>query len=150
MDNNNELTKELKIRKYHEHFKHMCESGYDPLLCVNRKLRIISYYGNRGGMDAQDAKMSIDIQDMTQFIDRVITEERYASLLEQAETPLNKLDDIISLPTNLIYATGQLDSVVGGSAAIFWLYPSGCQTLGDLYKKYEKKIKNELRSMIIT
>lgn len=136
--------------KYREHFKHMCESGYDPLLCLNRKTRIISYSGNHGGMDAQSAKMHIDTRDMTQFIDRIITEERYADLLEQAKTPSSKLDDIISIPLNLVCVAGPTTPYIGGSAAIFWLYPSGCRNLGDLYKKYEKKIKNELRSMIIT
>lgn len=141
-------TEESRILKYHEHYKHMCEAGFDPLICINRKFRIISYSGNRGGHDAQDAVMNISERDMTQFIDRVITKERYADILDQAKTPITKLDEIITVPSG--FFCNNIDSMIGAQAAIFWLYPTGCRTLGDLYKKYEKKIKYELRRGIIT
>ena len=140
--------KSIMLEKYREHYKHMCEAGFDPLLCINRKIRTISYSGNHGGHDAHDAIMQMSERDMTQFIDRVITEERYVDLLEQSETQIDRLDDIITIPANLICQT-RTPYIIGGSAAIFWLYPSGCRTLNDLYKKYEKKIKHELRKMII-
>lgn len=138
----------LRMLKYHEHYKHMCEAGFDPLICINRKFRVITYSGNRGGHDAHDAVANISERDMTQFIDRVITEERYADILQQAKTPIAKLDEIITIPSG--FFCNHIDSMIGAQAAIFWLYPSGCRTLGDLYKKYEKKIKHELRSHIIT
>lgn len=146
-DNDNaRLVKELdeanaKRKKFGEHFDHMCESGYDPLICINRVHNFVKF-----GPGGKPTDMTM--RNQTQFMDRIITKERYIELLMNANTKVTDLDDIIFVPSELVAI--KMGSVVGITAAVFWLYPSGCRTLGDLFKKYEKKIKNELQKQVMT
>lgn len=134
-----------KEQKFREHFKHMCEAGYDPLVCVNRLHRFINPIPP--GLEHGDVP-EFTTKNKTQYMDRIITENRYVDLLKFGNKSIADLDDIIFIPSELVAV--KFGSIIGITAAIFWLYPSGCRTLGDLYKKYEKKIKNELRRGIIT
>lgn len=124
--------------KFKEHFQHMCNAGYDPLVCVNRNIR----YVNNPGRPNQN----ISLRDQTQYMDVIINEERYVDLLTLGKIKETNLDDIIILPPDLV--TIKMGAVIDVSAALFWLYPSGCKTLGDLFKKYEKKIKHQLKNQI--
>lgn len=144
----NEIADEFKLteEKIRAHYKHMCEAGYDPLLCINRSFRFITNLAaaQRG------ARVEFGTRDKTEFVDRVITEDRYVDLLKFGEvTDVAKLDDIIFIPLNSVVPPGN-QACVGGNAAIFWLRPSGCRTLGQLFTKYSKKIKDELQHAIIT
>lgn len=142
---NNTLSKEIKNaltltdKQIEDHFNHMCKAGYDPLLCMDRSFRFIP---PEGGMQ---------VRHRTQFVDRIITIERYKDLLKSGGVKdATLLDDIIFLPINTIVPEQINPAMIGGIAAVFWLRPSGCRTLGQMYKKYEKKITDELRNKIIT
>lgn len=127
------MSEELTEKEIRDHFKHMCESGYDPLLCFTQTFNFINLL---------NPNASLEKRTRTDFVDRIITEDRYYNLIKDQSS---KLDDIIFIPFSSIFqATTQAQ--ISGATAIFWLYPSGCRTLKDLFKKYEKKIKGELNS----
>ena len=155
---NNELSQKMKDELYPKkeemknHFKHMCEAGYDPLLCIDRTFNFITVESPRivnGKITEivliENGKMTL--RHKTEFIDRIITESRYIDLLETSHVKKDKLDDIIFLDINTFIT--QAPYVVGGTAAIFWLYPSGCKNLEQLFLKYQKKIQDELRNYIL-
>ena len=57
------------------HFQHMCESGYDPLLCVRKTQQFIDFSG----------KEKFFTKESIQFIDRIVTKERYLDLIKNGE-----------------------------------------------------------------
>lgn len=127
------MSEELTEKEIRDHFKHMCESGYDPLLCYTQTFNFINLL---------KPNASLEKRTRTDFVDRVITEDRYYNLIKDQSS---KLDDIIFIPFSSIFQS-TTQAQISGAVAIFWLYPSGCRTLKDLFKKYEKKIKGELNS----
>lgn len=127
------MSEELTEKEIRDHFKHMCESGYDPLLCYTQTFNFINLL---------NPNASLEKRTRTDFVDRIITEDRYYNLIKDQSS---KLDDIIFIPFSSIFQS-TTQAQISGAAAIFWLYPSGCRTLKDLFKKYEKKIKGELNS----
>jgi hypothetical protein len=91
---------------------------------------------------------TIKPREIFNFVDLIINEARYVDLLDFSKTKVTDLDDVIFIPSNTVVRP--MASMISSTAAVFWLYPSGCRTLGDLYKRYEKKIKDVLRNHIIT
>lgn len=136
----------LTEQEIRDHFKHMCESGYDPLLCIERTFRIITSDGKHTFGDPRDG-IKYGTRKVNQFIDRVITEDRYVELITNG-IERDHLDDIVFIDPHSFLPI--LGSCISATSAIFWLYPNGCRTLSDLYKKYEKKIKDELAHHIST
>lgn len=131
------------------HYKHKCETGYDPLLCVHlefwpiREFRSIASGKDHGGMgvipifDRDDIK---HYKHQYYHIDQVISEDRYVELIQKTESSLNDLTDVDKIEVQNIWLPSQ--SANKEEAGIFWLRPTGkCKTLGDLYKTYEAKIK---------
>lgn len=144
-NNPNQLSEEIKQQfkltdeDIKAHFKHQCEAGYDPLLCVNR---LVTWIDLRtmpitGSFDAKTRQFCC-------HHDRVIDEARYIELIHRADIKTkDKLDDIIYIPWRKVLHADP--TIINAKAAIFWLHPlQGMRTLTDLYKKYEKKIKDEL------
>lgn len=127
------MSEQLTEKQIRDHFKHMCESGYDPLLCFTQTFNFI---------DFRNPNAKLTQRTRTDFVDRIITEDRYYGLIKDQSS---KLDDIIFIPFSSIFQT-TTQAQISGAAAIFWLYPSGCETLRDLFNKYERKIKGELYS----
>lgn len=130
---------ELTDEDIKAHFKHQCEAGYDPLLCVNR---LVTWIDLRtmpitGSFDAKTRQFCC-------HHDRVIDEARYIELIHRAGIKTkDKLDDIIYIPWKKVLHADP--TIIDAKAAIFWLHPlQGMRTLTDLYQKYEKKIKGEL------
>ena len=147
---NNTLSKEMKNKitltneKIEEHYNHMCKAGYDPLLCMDRVYSLI--------IRTNDSKVpQSQIRHKTQFVDRIITVNRYKDLLKFGKVnDIALLDDIIFIPIETVIVADD-PYMLCGTAAIFWLRPpAGCRTLGEMYKKYEKKITDELRNKIVT
>lgn len=135
-----EVAKKFKLtdEDIKAHFKHQCEAGYDPLLCVNRLVKWID-------LRTMPITGSFDTK-TRQFCchhDRVIDEARYIELLHRADISKAELDDIIFIPWKKVLYPDP--TIINAKAAIFWLHPlQGMRTLTDLYKKYERKIKDEL------
>ena len=126
------------------HYKHMCNAGYDPLLCVHKK-EIVAVLDKRNMKNIyQPQFLEGKIVDKYDFRDIIINEPRYADLLTMGGVTYAQLDDFIMInqPDNILPLAGAIDQQIG----VFWLRPSGCRTLGDLYKKYEAKIKILLNS----
>lgn len=137
----------LTEQEIRDHFKHMCESGYDPLLCIERTFRVFDTIKHPGQFKAAPDGLHLTTRKVNQFIDRVITADRYVELITNG-IERDHLDDIIFIdPQSFLPIMG---SCIGVTSAIFWLYPNGCRTLTDLYNRYEKKIKDELAHHIST
>lgn len=115
---------EEEIRNY---YKHMCESGYDPLLCVRKTQQFIDFSG----------KNKFFTKDSIKFIDRIITEDRFVDLIKFGE--VDKLDDIIEIRWDTVVALAPYET--SACVKLFWLYPSGCRNLNGLFEKYKAKIK---------
>lgn len=130
--------------KYRAHYKHMCEAGFDPLICTSRTFNTFNFIP----VDGQLKPSTIRPKEIFNFVDLILNEERYVDLLNFSKTKVTDLDDVIFIPPNTVVRP--MASMISSTAAVFWLYPSGCRTLGDLYKRYEKKIKDVLRHHIIT
>lgn len=130
--------------KYRAHYKHMCEAGFDPLICTSRTFNTFNFIP----VDGQLKPSAIKPKEIFNFVDLILNEERYVDLLNFSKTKVTDLDDVIFIPSNTVVRP--MASMISSTAAVFWLYPSGCRTLGDLYKRYEKKIKDVLRHHIIT
>lgn len=133
----------FKLKKYRDHYIHMCTSGFDPLICTSRTFNTFNYIPI-----GDQRQVSFKPKTVYNFIDLVINEERYVDLLKFSDTKVEDLDNIIFIPSNTVIRP--MGSMISSTVAIFWLYPSGCHTLGELYRKYEKKIKDELKNRIIT
>ncbi len=121
------------------HYKHMCNAGYDPLLCVHKK-QLVAKMDFRNMKNIREPKfLEGKIVDVYDHRDVIINEPRYADLLTMGGVTYAQLDDIIFMnqPDHILPLAGALDQDI----AVFWLYPSGCKTLEDLFKKYEAKIK---------
>lgn len=123
------------------HFKHQCEAGMDPILCLRRSWHVMNLMGKELPTTIEQfeklQKEAVD-KHKIEFIDRIITEDRYVELIRYGE--VEKLDDIVILNP---YSFHQVlnPAEYDCASAIFWLYPSGCQTLGQLFRKYSAKIK---------
>lgn len=115
---------EEEIRNY---YKHMCESGYDPLLCVRKTQQFIDFSG----------KNKFFTKDSIKFIDRIITEDRFVDLIKFGE--VDKLDDIIEIRWDTVVTLAPYET--SACVKLFWLYPSGCRNLNGLFEKYKAKIK---------
>ena len=109
------------------HFQHMCESGYDPLLCVRKTQQFIDFSG----------KEKFFTKESIQFIDRIVTKERYLDLIKNGE--VTKLDDIIDIRWDTVVNLAPYE--VGAVVKLFWLYPTGCRNLNGLFEKYKAKIR---------
>jgi hypothetical protein len=138
-----ELNGDIK-EKYRAHYKHMCEAGFDPLICTSRTFNTFNFIP----VGDQLKPSTIKQKEIFNFVDLILNEERYVDLLDFSKTKVTDLDDVIFIPSNTVVRP--MASMISSTAAVFWLYPSGCRTLGDLYKRYEKKIKDVLRHHIIT
>lgn len=110
------------------HYRHKCNTGYDPLLCVH-----LTYY-----RDPNDIKHHIH---KYYHVDHIITEDRYLELIRKTNTSsINELGDMDRMEVNNVWLPEQNAQVE--EAAIFWLKPtSKCKTLTDLYNVYVNKIK---------
>ena len=86
--------------------------------------------------------LALRLAECTQRMLRVIDEARYIDLIHRANISKVELDNIIYIPYEKVLEHDP--TIINAKAAIFWLYPGGCRTLTDLFKKYEKKIKDEL------
>lgn len=115
---------EEEIRNY---YKHMCESGYDPLLCVRKTARFIDFSNPGKFFEKESIK----------FIDRIITEDRFVDLIKNGE--VDKLDDIIDVRADTVVNLAPYET--SAVVKLFWLYPSGCRCLNDLFEKYKAKIR---------
>lgn len=120
------------------HFIHQCEAGFDPLLCVNKLVNWIDL--RRPTLPG--GPLPIGTRQICVHHDRVIDEARYIDLIHRADISKVELDNIIYIPYEKVLEHDP--TIINAKAAIFWLYPGGCRTLTDLFKKYEKKIKDEL------
>lgn len=136
--NPNQLSEEIKQEfkltdeEIKAHFIHQCEAGFDPLLCVNKLINWVDFRKQN----------PIGTRQICVHHDRVIDEARYIDLIHRANISKAELDNIIYIPYQKVLEHDP--TIINAKAAIFWLYPSGCRTLTDLFKKYEKKIKDEL------
>ena len=136
------LTEEL-IRA---HYKHKCETGYDPLLCVHLvyyPFELVDLGFGAPGVVYDRVKHPEDIKNYKHryyHVDQVITENRYVELIQKTNSSLNDLTDIDKIQVQNIWVPSQ--DADKEQAGIFWLKPtSKCKTLSDLYKVYEAKIK---------
>lgn len=142
--NNPQLSEEIKQEfkltdeEIKAHFLHQCEAGFDPLLCVNK---LVNWVDLRRPVPL-GGQFSIGTKQICVHHDRVIDEARYIDLIHRANITKAELDNIIYIPYEKVLEHDP--TIINAKAAIFWLYPSGCRTLTDLFKKYEKKIKDEL------
>lgn len=121
------------------HYKHMCNAGYDPLLCVHKTvIKAVMDYRNMKNIN-QPVFLEGKLVDVFEHRDVIINEPRYVDLLQMGGVLNINLDDVMILPKpdNILPLAGAVDQKIG----LFWLYPSGCKTLEDLFKKYEAKIK---------
>jgi len=132
------LTEEL-IRA---HYKHKCETGYDPLLCVHLEYWPLKDFKKIDGQmipvfDPEDIKR---IRHQYYHIDQIITEDRYVELIQKTNSSLNDLTDVDKIQVQNVWVPSQ--NANKEEAGIFWLKPtSKCKTLTDMYKVYELKIK---------
>lgn len=132
------LTKKAVLK----HFEHQCNAGYDPLLCMRRSFRIV-YFGGGIILPSITNPMGMEVaaEHHTEYFDRVITSDRYWELIKHGK--VDKLDDIIfidPLSVHVVRNPAEFDCKV----ALFWLSPTGCETLEDLFKKHEKEITHTL------
>ena len=132
------LTEEL-IRA---HYKHKCETGYDPLLCVHLEYWPLKDFKKIDGQiipvfDPEDMKR---IRHQYYHIDQIITEDRYVELIQKTNSSLNDLTDVDKIQVQNVWVPSQ--NANKEEAGIFWLKPtSRCKTLTDMYNVYEAKIK---------
>lgn len=132
------LTEEL-IRT---HYKHKCETGYDPLLCVHLEYWPLKDFKKIDGQmipvfDPEDMKR---IRHQYYHIDQIITEDRYVELIQKTNSSLNDLTDVDKIQVQNVWVPSQ--NANKEEAGIFWLKPtSKCKTLTDMYNVYEAKIK---------
>lgn len=119
------LTKE-DIEK---HFKHMCNAGYDPLLCINNVYKLID-----------DIKFPI-IESKIDFLDSIIGINMYTGIIERDKTVFELSDVIYIDPSNV---TLHQPEVIKRKAAIIWLRPDGCKTLKNMFDKNRKFIDEVL------
>lgn len=119
--------KEWTDEELKTYYKHMCEAGYDPLLCVKKTARYIDFTG----------KQTFIYKESLKFIDRIITEDRFVDLIKHGE--VSKLDDVIPIRADTVVVLAPYE--IDASVKLFWFYPSGCRTLNDLFEKYKAKIK---------
>lgn len=126
-----ELATEEEIR---EHFQHMCNAGYDPLLCTNGLFRYLDLNKFDGSVNSFTEKTHLT------FFDKVINEEIYNTMMKGVKS--ENLSDLILIPYENVVIKGP--ACLGGRAAVFWLYPSGCKTLQDLFNRNIHKIKDAL------
>lgn len=120
----------LSEEEIRNHYRHKCNTGFDPLLCVH-----LTYYGINGKEDIKHHRHIYN------FVDRVITEDMYVKLITATgTTSLEELTDVDKLNMSTIgLPSDNADEEEGG---IFWLKPpSTCKTLTGLFKVYEAKIK---------
>lgn len=108
------------------HYRHKCNTGYDPLLCVH--LTWLDALGNES-------------RHKYYHIDQVITEDRYVDLIKKTETEsINDLTDIDWLDVQKVWLP--MENAHREQAGVFWLKPtSKCKTLTDLFNQYEARIK---------
>lgn len=133
------LTEEL-IR---EHYRHKCNTGYDPLLCVHLTYwPIREFKKTPNGMvvpvlDREDIKHH---RHQYYHVDQVISEDRYVELIQKTNSSLNDLTDVDKVEVQNVWLPSQ--NADEEHAGIFWLKPTAkCKTLSDLYEVYEAKIK---------
>lgn len=132
------LTEEL-IRS---HYKHKCETGYDPLLCVHLEYWPLKDFKKIDGQmipvfDPEDMRHT---RHQYYHIDQVITEDRYVELIQKTNSSLNDLTDVDKIQVQNVWVPSQ--NANKEEAGIFWLKPtSRCKTLTDMYNVYEAKIK---------
>jgi len=119
--------KEWTDEELKAYYKHMSEAGYDPLLCVKKTERYIDFSG----------KQTFIYKESLKFIDRIITEDRFVDLIKHGE--VSKLDDVIPIRADTVVVLAPYE--IDASVKLFWLYPSGCRSLNDLFEKYKAKIK---------
>jgi len=119
--------KEWTDEELKAYYKHMSEAGYDPLLCVKKTERYIDFSG----------KQTFIYKESLKFIDRIITEDRFVDLIKHGE--VSKLDDVIPIRADTVVVLAPYE--IAASVKLFWLYPSGCRTLNDLFERYKAKIK---------
>jgi hypothetical protein len=115
---------EEEIRNY---YKHMSEAGYDPLLCVRKTARFVDFSKPGEFFERESIK----------FIDRIITEDRFVDLIKNGE--VDKFDDIMTIKWDTVVNLAPFET--SAQVKLFWLYPSGCRCLNDLFEKYKAKIR---------
>ena len=132
------ITEEL----IHAHYKHKCETGYDPLLCVHLEYWPLKDFKKIDGQmipvfDPEDMKR---IRHQYYHIDQIITEDRYVELIQKTNSSLNDLTDVDKIQVQNVWVPSR--NANKEEAGIFWLKPtSRCKTLTDMYNVYEAKIK---------
>lgn len=133
---------EFTEKKVIEHYNHQCEAGYDPLLCLRRSFRVV-HFGKGIVLPSLTNPSGLEIaaEHHTEYVDRVITPDRYWELIKYGEA--KKLDDIVFINPYSFHAVNN-PAEFDCMAAVFWLSPTGCETLEDLFKKHQKEIINTL------
>lgn len=132
----------LEEKIIRDHYKHNCQAGYDPLLCVH-----LEYWPIREFKMIEGRRIPVFDQDdykhyRHQFyhVDQVITEDRYVELIQKTKSTLNDLTDVDKVEVQNVWVPSQDANYE--EAGVFWLKPnSKCRTLTDLFKLYEAKIK---------
>lgn len=123
------------------HYKHKCNTGYDPLLCVHLTYYPIVLDQVRGMVIPRKDPDNVKLYRHRYYhIDQVITEDRYVELIQKTNSTLDDLGDYDILKVENIWVP--TDAADREDARIFWLKPtSKCKTLTDLFNQYEQKIK---------
>lgn len=120
----------LTEKEIRDHYKHKCNTGYDPLLCVH-----LTFWVN-----PQEPTPGKD-HHKYYHIDQVVTEDRYVELIQKTQTEsINDLTDCDKLDVHKVWLP--MEHANEEQAAVFWLKPtSKCKTLTDLFNTYAAKIK---------
>lgn len=134
--------KKLTEKEVLKHYEHQSNAGYDPLLCIRRSFRIV-HFGSGIVIPTITNPTGLEVaaEHHTEYFDRVITPDRYWELIKYGN--VDKLDNVIFISPKSIHVVknpAEFDCKV----ALFWLSPTGCETLEDLFKKHQKEIMHTL------
>lgn len=129
-------------KRLRDHYKHMCNTGFDPLICVHLEYWPVVDYKKIGEtvipiFNQEDIK---HYRHIYYHIDQVITEDRYVEAMQKTGSTFTEDSEVDKLEVQNVWVPSQ--DANKEHAGIFWLKPnSKCRTLDDLYKTYEAKIK---------
>ena len=137
----------LTEEEIRNHYKHKCNTGYDPLLCVHLTWYPRVWVDLGRGVSIDAGKWVAQKEDIKHYrhkyyhIDQIITEDRYVELITKTNTQsLEELTDIDKLDVQNVWLP--MDEADEEQAAVFWLKPpTDCKTLTGLFNLYEAKIK---------